>query len=121
MPQFRLPFIGYPIGVIPDQDLKDTTFDIPNGKTFMSEAFEVKGRKDKMFFIYSDRTLAAQIYIKPYRDAPQNQWLLYKTAMTVNPADPFMFFLDDPVPFVAIELSNSSGFTAKVKGWLFGQ
>lgn len=116
MPEFKLPFRKYQLAEAPDK--RDAVINLGDGDVHTTRAFEVMYRRDKTLIINSDRALDFEAYIVPYSTAPENEWLLYKTGLTINANDPFIFFSNDAIPYIAFKLSNSSGNAAVIKGWL---
>jgi hypothetical protein len=123
MPEILRPFIGYNLGDDNPEILEPKLFAVAaTGGKWTSRPLEVKGRGDKTLWIKSNRALSLKLYIAPYRGCKASELLLYKTSLTVNANDPFIYNINEVIPFLVIELESApAGLAASVEGWLFAQ
>jgi len=120
MPSFKADYNGTQIGSF--ADCNDPFFTLEDGQEYTSPPIEIIGRKDKMLYVIGDVDLDIELYIVPERTMTDDKWLLYKTGLVANAGDPFMYFSNDVMPFIAVKISNNSGGpAASIKSWLFAQ
>ena len=124
MPYPQLPFMNYVIGSDGSEEAVENLpveVEIPDGEEYQTPLIDIMGRRDKMLWLLSNKELTCEIYVAPHRKVKPGDWYLYKKDMTINANDPFMFFSNDPLPYVSIKVINSSGSDATMQGHLFAQ